>query len=265
MNRLSIWILAGALAVTLHAQSYQRRAAMVRGGSNEGGKCTVEVVVDGAAEVEIRGDTAQIRNLSGQPPEWRRFECTGPLPANPVNFRFSGVDGRGRQELVRDPRNGGSAVVRIEDSEGGREGYTFDITWGGGVGGYPNAGYPNQDNRYDRDREYRDSRDREYRDRDGRSEFRWGGRVVDRDYATNQAVNVCRDAVRQQAMNQYRPGRVEFREMRLDDNPGRHDYVIGMLDVYHRNGREDHYRFNCSVDFDSGRVRTANIEPMYRH
>ena len=54
------------------------------GGGGDSGKCTVEVVVDGAAEVEIRGDNAVLRNLKGQPPQWRRFECNAPLPANPA-------------------------------------------------------------------------------------------------------------------------------------------------------------------------------------
>jgi hypothetical protein len=107
----------------------------MRGGGGDRGKCTLEVVVDGVAEVEIRGDTANLRTLSGQPAQWRRFECNGPIPNNPGDFRFSGVDGRGRQTLVRDPRNGGVAVVRIEDPQGGSEGYTFDIEWSGG--GYP--------------------------------------------------------------------------------------------------------------------------------
>src|SRR6266700_7413182 len=107
-----------ALALNLSAQS--RRATFLNGGGGDRGKCTVEVVVDGAAEVEIRGDQALLRNLSGNPPQWRRFECTGPLPANPANFRFAGVDGRGRQTLARDPRNnGGTAVIQIEDSQGG--------------------------------------------------------------------------------------------------------------------------------------------------
>jgi hypothetical protein len=57
------------------------------------------------------------------------------LPRNPGDFRFRGVDGRGRVELVRDPSSsGGTAVVRIEDSKGGREGYTFDLEWRGGSG-----------------------------------------------------------------------------------------------------------------------------------
>src|SRR5580700_7747294 len=106
----------------VNGQGFERRAT-IRGGNPDRGKCTIEVVVDGVAEVEVRGDAAVLRNLSGQPPQWRRFECSGPLPANPRDFRFSGVDGRGRQELVRDPRNGGLAVVRIEDRDNGSEGY----------------------------------------------------------------------------------------------------------------------------------------------
>src|SRR5204863_3623965 len=134
--------------------------------SPDRGKCTMEVVVDDVAQVEIRGTTASLRTLSGQPAQWRRFECTGAMPASPANFRFSGVDGRGRQELTRDPRNGGVAVVQIEDKQGGAEGYTFDINWdsrgpgGPGVGGgYPNAGQIPGGNRpgyQERDRPYSD-------------------------------------------------------------------------------------------------------------
>jgi hypothetical protein len=153
-----------ATGVIMSGQSFERRATM-RGGNPDRGKCTIEVVVDGAAEVEVHGDSAVLRNLSGQPPQWRRFECTGPLPANPANFRFSGVDGRGRQTLVRDARNGGPAVVRIEDPDNGSEGYTFDLTWTGGYPGgqaappYP-SGRPDADRRDDRNPGYRDDRDR---------------------------------------------------------------------------------------------------------
>ena len=124
------------------AQTFSRRATALGGISTDRGKCTIEVVVDGAAEVEVRGDTANLRNLAGQPPQWRRFECSGPLPPNPVDFRFAGVDGRGRQELVQDPRNGGIAVVRIEDPQSGSEGYTFDLFWSNPRGGgNRDAGY----------------------------------------------------------------------------------------------------------------------------
>src|SRR5579872_2223518 len=118
-----------AITVTAGAQSFERNAEMRPGGDPRAGKCTIEVVVDGAAEVEVRGDHAILRNLEGQPPQWRRFECTGPLPRNPESFRFAGVNGRGRQELVGDPRNGGVAVVRIEDKPSGAGEYTFDLFW----------------------------------------------------------------------------------------------------------------------------------------
>ena len=116
--------------VQVSAQDQPRKMTVVPGGAPDRGKCTLEVVVDAAAEVEIRGDTAMLHNISGALPRWRRFECTGPLPRNPEGFRFAGVDGRGRQQLLRGPRDGGAAVIRIEDSSGGSEGYTFDIMWG---------------------------------------------------------------------------------------------------------------------------------------
>lgn len=98
-----------------------------RGGD---GKCTFEVEVDGVAEVEISGDRGYLRTLSGTPATWRRLDCNRAMPRYPENFRFQGIDGRGRQDLVRDPgSNGGTAVVRIEDPKGGREGYTGDVKW----------------------------------------------------------------------------------------------------------------------------------------
>jgi hypothetical protein len=107
------------------------RTAEIRGGAGESGKCTIEVEVDGSAQVEIRGDTAQLRTLSGQPATWRRFVCNARPPERPLEFRFRGIDGRGRQSLLQDPRDRGVAVILIEDPKSGREGYTFDIEWRG--------------------------------------------------------------------------------------------------------------------------------------
>jgi hypothetical protein len=269
MYRL-LTVLAAAFVVAspVSAQQYQRRATMVGGGGGDRGKCTIEVVVDGAADVEIRGDQGVIKNISGRPAEWRRFECSAPLPANPADFRFAGVDGRGRQQLVREPRNGGVAVVRIEDPDGGSEGYTFDLIWGGnnnpgsslgrapegynpvpggdyrGPGGYnPVPGGhnppPGADNPYPGH-----SRDR-----------------MSRSFTTEQAVNVCQDSVRRQAGNRF-PGRhVEFLNTRIDDNPDRNDWVVGTLDVIRgQDMSEGRYRFSCSVNFDSGQVRSAQID-----
>lgn len=187
MNRAIVTTLAGITVVCAPALAQTRRATFTGNGNSDRGKCTIEVVVDGAAEVDVRGDTATLRDLSGRRPQWRRFECTGPMPADPADFRFAGVDGRGNQRLVRDPRNsGGVAAVRIQDPEGGAEGYTFDLFWannGYPTGTYaPNAypGYPAQGDRY-------------YNERDGF--FRgqnWRGQLFERvrrdlDYASSNA------------------------------------------------------------------------------
>ena len=66
---IRILIAAAAFAAitgTLSAQSYQRRAVMTGGGVPGGGQCLVEVMVDGSAEVDIRGDNAVLRNMSGR-------------------------------------------------------------------------------------------------------------------------------------------------------------------------------------------------------
>lgn len=221
------------IAGTASGQAISRRATITGGGNFDRGVCTIEVVVDGAAEVEVRGGTATLRNLSGQPPQWRRFECTAAIPPNPPNFRFRGMDGRGSQELVRAPQNGGVAVVRIHDSEGGAGGYTFALTWGGGGGEYGGPG--------------------------PREVHREGQR-----FTADQAVRVCQEAVQRQAFERFHAENVAFRKTTMDDNPGRQDWVKGKLDIRRGYDRDETYRFSCSVNFETGEVRSAQIEPAER-
>lgn len=139
-----------SLTVTLWSQRVtDRRSAEIRGGDGDG-KCTIEVVVDDVAEIEINGRNASIRTISGGPASFRRFQCNQEMPTRPNDFRFKGIDGRGRQNLVRQP-DSGPAVIRIEDPKGGSEGYTFDIFWRGGTNGGFNSGrYGNDRNNNDR-------------------------------------------------------------------------------------------------------------------
>jgi hypothetical protein len=221
---------------------------MVGGGSADHGSCRIEVMVDGAAEVEIHGDAATIRNLGGQPSQWRRFECTSPMPANPASFRFTGMDGRGSQELVRGPQNGGGAVVRIQDSQSGAAGYTFELTWGSGDRqNYSNA---------------RDGRG-DYRRQPPASDGAFDGR--DRPRINNaQAVQVCQDAVRQQTSIRFQNANVAFRTTGVDDSEGRQDAVTGVLDVRRGYDRDETFRFSCSINFESGEVRSAQLDRMDR-
>jgi len=218
---------ATALIAPVCGQTAERRATFTGGGDNDTGKCTIEVYVDGSADVEIRGDRGFLRTRSGQRAQWRRFECSGPMPANPGDFRFSGVDGRGRQELIQDPRSGrGAAVVRIQDADGGAEGYTFDLVWRGGGFGPSPAGQP------------------------------WGGR--DRGASPNDAVRACQDAVRERANQQYGLRDIDFRNLNAEDNPGRNDTIMGSFDARRGNYRNT-YRFSCVVDLANGRVRGVDI------
>jgi hypothetical protein len=274
------------VASSAFSQANQRQATIVGGAGPDRGKCTVEVVVDGAAQVEIRGNSASLRTLSGQPAQWRRFECTGPVPSNVADFRFSGVDGRGRQQLVRDPRNGGVAVVQIEDPEGGAEGYTFDLNWDTrSTSNQPNYApnqpnyAPNQpnyapqqqqripNNNYPPDADrmrgsseapggYRRDDDEQYRPgyRDSDYYRRYG-----HGFGADEAVRVCQESVAQQARRRFGRADVHFNRTRLDDQPGRNDWVVGTVDV-HRGRGEERFRFSCSVNFDTGRVRSADLD-----
>ncbi len=201
MRRRNIVFLSAAFTLLpLFAQREEVRRASIRPGGDHG-KCTIEVDVDEAADVIITGDTARIRTLQGAPSFFRRFECNQPLPANPADFRFSGVDGRGRQTLIQDPRQGrGAAVVRIEDPKSGREGYTFDIEWRGGSpygGNYGDGG-------------------------------NYGGGYGSGGIPTNLVQN-CQDAVRDKAARDYGYRNIDFVRVDTQDNRSRRDFVQGVF------------------------------------
>jgi hypothetical protein len=128
------------------AQALPQRAAMVGGGNPNAGQCTISVTVDGNVQVDVLGADGMLRNLAGGVPQWRRFECTSAMPPNPTNFQFTPVSGRGHQNLTLQPRNGGPAVVRIEDSEGGAGEYTFRLTWNNGPLGQDRGPIGTRDN-----------------------------------------------------------------------------------------------------------------------
>jgi len=226
-RRFGIVMFGVAIAALPGYSQVETRRATMNGRGGDHGKCTIEIEVDGAADVELYGDSGRVRTLSGSPAVWRRFECNAPIPPNPAEFRFTGVDGRGRQSLVAEPRdNRGTAVVRIEDSKSGREGYTFDVEWRGGDnlggGGYdrPN-GYEGQ-------------------------------------YRGNYA-SVCEDAVRERARRDFGNRELRFYD---SDRPGdqRADSLSGVFEV-RRGNRAEQFQYTCSIG-PAGRVRNVDIRAM---
>ena len=233
----SVMVVAGARC--LFGQTDQMAAAYKGIGDGSHGKCTVDLVVDGVVELEIRGNNLRMRTLSGQPARGRRFECSGPVPLHPANFRFDPQEGRGRQSLVRDPRDGGPIVVRIEDPQSGSEGYKFDFYWdlagapGPAMGrDQPPPPYsPDRDRGYQGDRSsgrpdsrggdsYRDQ-DNYHRDRDQWQSQDWPQRLFDR---VRQDVEHVRSAY-QSDDDQRRLSRVlrELNELQGSMARGRYD------------------------------------------
>lgn len=220
-------ILSIALILPLAAQNQERQATL-NGGGGDTGSCTIEISVDGVTEVEIRGDRASLRTLSGQPAQWRRFECTSRMPSNPADFKFSGVDGRGRQQLVREPQNGGATVVRIEDPAGGSEGYTFRLEWRGGSdfgAGRPDWRNPNS----------------------GPS--------------GQQGSGSCEDAVRERAYQQFNTREIRMQDSNTADRRGRNGPITGVVEV-RRGNAWNSYRYSCEMDFASQSVRSVQLTPV---
>jgi hypothetical protein len=123
------------------AQPYDNFRGRITGGGGDRGKCTVEVVVDGSAEIEVIGADGRMNTLTGARATWRNLECNMGLPANPADFKFTPQAGRGKQYIVRQPQdNRGIAVVRVEDPSGGSETYRFDLEWRGSNGGVVTGG-----------------------------------------------------------------------------------------------------------------------------
>jgi hypothetical protein len=132
-----------AVCATAFAQRYEEFHGRITGTSGDRGKCTIDIVVDGVVEVEVSGSDGRMRALSGAAPQWRRLQCNMPMPANPGEFRFSPQEGRGKQTMLREPgQNRGVALVRIEDPDGGSEGYKFDLEWRG-TGSFNSGGFGN--------------------------------------------------------------------------------------------------------------------------
>jgi hypothetical protein len=242
---LSAAILAG-LMQPAHANPVSRRATITGGGGS--GRCTIEVTVDGAAEVEVSGDSGLLTTIGGQPAEWRRFQCNAPLPSHPADFRFVKINGRGPVRLLQDPRStGGRAVVSISDPKGGRGGYTFDLQWGGlrGGGGWtpgpslppgpppPPSGYSPDPYPYP-----------------GHGPGSGG-------FPTARAIRMCQDSVTDR-FNRNGYQYVTFERTIPVDNPGRNDWVSGTV-IGKRGFGSTWFSFSCSVDFSSGRVRSVDV------
>jgi hypothetical protein len=254
---MTIWLtscllLAAPLSAVAQLPDQVRRAA-ISGAGGSSGKCTIEVRVDIAAEVDIYGDSARLRTLGGQQSEWKRFECTGPLPYSMSDFRFRGIDGRGSVKLLHDPRNNSSvAVVRIDDPRGGAEGYTFDIEWSGASGGAPTGGFSTA-----APGTYGTPAGSTAGDRRGPS---GQGRVRSASLTPERAVDLCRTELQTRGERDYNLRNINITAAGVDSGQGRRDWVTGTFTAGSGGFRRGStYRFNCQLDYSAGQIRTLEV------
>lgn len=238
-------------ALALHAQvADQVRRAAVSGTGSASGKCTVEVRVDGAAEIDLYGDSGRLRTIWGQPAAWARLECTSIMPYTMSDFRFRGIDGRGSVKLVQDPRNNNSmAVIRIDDPKGGSEGYTFEVSWSGGSASGPVSGFQSSSG-------WGTPPPGAPSAGAGRGRGSgWGDR---RAITSEQAIDLCRAEVRSRAERDYSLRNIDITAAAADTAQGRRNWVTGTFRAAQAR-RGGGYKFNCEVDYTAGQVRNVEL------
>jgi hypothetical protein len=104
------------------------------------GECEIRLQVDNQVEVTIDGDRVFMHTLAGQDGRDDGSQCNVPMPGREVaGFDFQVVEKRGDIQLVEGPtrRNGGKAIVRIRDGQGGFGRYIFRLSWAMEGGGPP--------------------------------------------------------------------------------------------------------------------------------
>jgi hypothetical protein len=189
------------------------------------GRCEIRLQIDKEAEVQVRNDSVFVRTISGREARDDGSECNEPLPGYGITgFNFEVRDSRGDIILLSPPsrQNEYTAVVRIRDSFSGTGRYHFRLSWN-------TAGY-------DPERERRPGKE----------------------FAMQQGVQMCQEAVAGRIADQYRYGDVRIQNIRADDHPGRRDYLLGEASA-RRGYRAVDFRFVCAVDFSSGRVRSVDV------
>ena len=72
-------------------------------------------------------------------------------------------------------------------------------------------------------------------------------------------VAACQQEILRQATQRFASSDIYFRRTQVEDNRGNQNRVRGTIDV-NRGPNRERYRFNCMVNLNTGRVRTAQID-----
>jgi hypothetical protein len=75
--------------------------------------------------------------------------------------------------------------------------------------------------------------------------------------SNRRAIDNCQRAV-EQRLNRDGYGQVDFRSINVDTRPGRGQWIVGDARANGRN-RQDAFDFSCYVNFDSGEIRSVDV------
>ena len=97
-------------------------------------KWTIEVDVDASRRSRFRATRAGCARYPEIPRAGAAWNAINRSPQNPQGFRLGGVDGRGRQTLLRDPSTIAGESRRPDRGPpgAGTKAIRFDLEWGGG-------------------------------------------------------------------------------------------------------------------------------------
>jgi hypothetical protein len=212
------------------AGTVSRRATIT--GARGPGRCLIEIDVDGSAQVEVVGDTANLTTLSGKPAFWRRFECNMPIPRGPADFTLGRTSGRGSVRLLQGPRNNrGVALIHVSDPQAGRGVFGLDLLWGAPGGWGPPPSSPP-----------------------------WPGRGSPGGFQTDRAIRACQDSVTSR-LSQNGFAYVTFESTIPHDNPGRNDWITGSATA-RRGPVVQRFSFSCSANFVAGSIRSVEVRRL---
>jgi hypothetical protein len=209
------------------ADTMSRRATIT--GARGPGRCLIEVNVDGTAQVEVVGETANLTTLSGQSAYWRRFECNLPVPRGPVDFRLGRAAGRGSVRLLQGGRNNrGGALIHISDPRAGRAWYGLELLWQAPGGWGPPPPSPP-----------------------------WSGPGGSGGFQANRAIRACQESVTSR-LSRDGFAYITFESTIPHDNSGRSKWITGSATA-RRGPVVQRFSFSCSADVVTGTIRSVDI------
>ena len=87
--------------------------------------------VDDEVQLVIRGNSVEVKTISGQTYGNATYNFTSPLPNRRVNVEVNKKKGRGKVRILQQPsrENDFTTVIQILDKDGGAKDYELEIYW----------------------------------------------------------------------------------------------------------------------------------------